>query len=180
MGYAIIELGGKQHRVEKGDSVVVDRLNEKEGAKLAMRALLYRSDETVFEGAEPDKVKVEAVVAEHLKGDKVRVFKYRPKKRYRRSAGHRSLLTRLEINEIRGPVAAKAATGSAEGRKPADGSASRKAATGSGEASGKPATGSAEGRKAEAAKKKGTSGRRQTGKAPSKPAAKRAQGAKKR
>jgi large subunit ribosomal protein L21 len=115
MAYAIIEMGGKQYRVEKGDSVVVDRVPEKEGAKVSPRALLYRSDETVFDGADLAKVKVAAVEAEHIKGEKIRVFKYRPKKRYRKRAGHRSLLTRLEIKEIKGPSAAKAAKGSAEG-----------------------------------------------------------------
>jgi large subunit ribosomal protein L21 len=120
MDYAIIELGGKQYRVEKGDSVVVDRLDAKEGAKVTPRALLLRSgDKTVLEGSELAKVKVEAVVAEHLRGEKVRVFKYRPKKRYRRSAGHRSALTRLEITGIRMATAAKAATGADEGSKPA-------------------------------------------------------------
>jgi large subunit ribosomal protein L21 len=115
MAYAIIEMGGKQYRVEKGDSVVVDRVPEKEGAKVSPRALLYRSDETVFDGAELAKVKVDAVVAEHIKGDKIRVFKYRPKKRYRKRQGHRSLLTRLEIKDIKGPAARKRAAGSAEG-----------------------------------------------------------------
>jgi large subunit ribosomal protein L21 len=120
MDYAIIELGGKQYRVEKGDSVVVDRLDAKEGAKLNPKALLLRSGQrTVLEGPELEKVKVEAVVAEHLRGEKVRVFKYRPKKRYRRRAGHRSALTRLEITGIKeGPSAATAAAGSPEGRKP--------------------------------------------------------------
>jgi large subunit ribosomal protein L21 len=109
MTYAIIELGGKQYRVEEGDSVVVDRVAEKEGAKITARALLYNgSGKTVMDGPDLEKVKVEAVVAEHLKGDKLRVFKYRPKKRYRRRSGHRSLLTRLEISGIKAP-AAKAA-----------------------------------------------------------------------
>lgn len=108
MAYAIIEVGGKQYRVEKGDSVLVDRVREDEGAKLSPRALLFSGDgegQTVFEGADLDKVKVEAVVAEHLKGEKIRVFKYRPKKRYRKTQGHRSLLTRLEIREVKGPAA---------------------------------------------------------------------------
>ena len=109
MAYAIIEMGGKQYRVEKGDSVVVDRVPEKEGAKVSPRALLYRSDETVFDAAELAKVKVDAVVAEHIKGDKIRVFKYRPKKRYRKRQGHRSLLTRLEIKDIKGPAKRAAA-----------------------------------------------------------------------
>ena len=59
----------------------------------------------MFEGADLDRVKVEAVVAEHLKGEKIRVFKYRPKKRYRKSQGHRSLLSRLEITDVKGPAA---------------------------------------------------------------------------
>jgi large subunit ribosomal protein L21 len=109
MTYAIIELGGKQYRVEEGDSVVVDRVAEKEGAKITARALLYNGNgKTVMDGPDLEKVKVEAVVAEHLKGEKLRVFKYRPKKRYRRRSGHRSLLTRLEISGIKAPAAAKA------------------------------------------------------------------------
>jgi large subunit ribosomal protein L21 len=124
MAYAIIELGGKQYRVEKGDSLVVDRLDLEEGAKVEARPLLYRDDDTaVFEGDDLEKVRVEAVVREHLKGDKVRVFKYRPKKRYRKRQGHRSALTRLEISELklaarRAPAKAGAAKkeGSAAGR----------------------------------------------------------------
>jgi large subunit ribosomal protein L21 len=104
--YAIIEIGGKQYRVEEGGSVLVDRVDAAEGSKLSPKTVLYRSAKTaVLDGPELDKVKVEAVVAEHLKGPKLRVFKYRPKKRYRRRAGHRSLLTRLEIGDIKGPAA---------------------------------------------------------------------------
>ena len=101
MNYAIIELGGKQYRVEKGDSVVVDRINAEEGSKVSPKAVLFRSDKTtVIDGPDLDKVKVEAVIAEHMKGPRVRVFKYRAKKRYRRRAGHRSLLTRIEIGDV--------------------------------------------------------------------------------
>ena len=118
MAYAIIEMGGKQYRVEKGDSVLVARGPADAGAKLSPRALLYSGDgegKTVFEGADLDKVKVEAVVAEHVKGEKIRVFKYRPKKRYRKTQGHRSLLTRLEIKDVKGPAARPRAAGAAEG-----------------------------------------------------------------
>jgi large subunit ribosomal protein L21 len=110
MAYAIIEMGGKQYRVEKGDSVVVDRVAADEGAKVNPRALLYAGDgnrKPLIDGPDLAEVKVEAVVAEHLKGDKIRVFKYRPKKRYRKTQGHRSLLSRLEIKEIKGPAARK-------------------------------------------------------------------------
>ena len=70
MAYAIIDIGGKQYRVEEGDSLLVD------------------------------------VVAEHVKGPKLRVNTYRPKKRFKRRMGHRSHLSRLEIRKITGPTAA--------------------------------------------------------------------------
>jgi large subunit ribosomal protein L21 len=122
VAYAIIEMGGKQYRVQKGDSLLVDRVSAEEGAKLTPRALMYGGDgdkHTVFEGADLDRVKVEAVVAEHVKGEKIRVFKYRPKKRYRKTQGHRSRLSRIEIREIKGPSAAKAPAGSGAGRSKA-------------------------------------------------------------
>ncbi|HEY7255963.1 MAG TPA: 50S ribosomal protein L21 [Solirubrobacterales bacterium] len=99
--YAVIESGGKQYRVEKGTSVLVDRLSAKEGDKVALRPLMFRDKEVIAEPKELDKVKVEATVAEHLRGPKVKVFKYKPKKGYRRRAGHRSELTRLEVTELK-------------------------------------------------------------------------------
>jgi large subunit ribosomal protein L21 len=98
--YAVIESGGKQYKVEKGTSLLVDRLPAKEGDKVALRAVLFRDKEVVAEPKELEKVKVEATVAEHLRGPKIKVFKYKPKKGYRRRAGHRSELTRLEVTEL--------------------------------------------------------------------------------
>ncbi len=99
--YAVIESGGKQYRVEKGTSVLVDRLSAEEGDKVALRPVLFRDKEVIAEPKELEKVKVEAMVAEHLRGPKVKVFKYKPKKGYRRRAGHRSELTRLEVTELK-------------------------------------------------------------------------------
>ena len=100
--YAIVETGGKQYRAEKGTSLVVEHLSADQGAKVSLRAVMYRGDnEVVLEGDRLEKVKVEAVVAEHLRGPKVRVFKYKPKKGYRRTAGHRQELTRLEVTDVK-------------------------------------------------------------------------------
>jgi large subunit ribosomal protein L21 len=100
--YAIVESGGKQYRAEKGASLLVEHLPADEGAKVSLRAVMYRGDtEVVLEGDQLEKVKVEAVVAEHVRGPKVRVFKYKPKKGYRRRAGHRQELTRLEVTDVR-------------------------------------------------------------------------------
>jgi large subunit ribosomal protein L21 len=109
--YAVIETGGKQYKVEKGTSLLVDRLSAKEGDKVSLRPVMFRDKEVVAGGKELEKVKVEATVAEHLRGPKIKVFKYKPKKGYRRRAGHRSELTKLEVTEVkllgRKPAAAK-------------------------------------------------------------------------
>ena len=76
--YAIVESGGKQYRAEKGASLLVEHLSADEGAKVNLRAVMYRGDkDVVLDAKELEKVKVEAVVAEHLRGSKVRVFKYK-------------------------------------------------------------------------------------------------------
>ena len=106
--YAVVETGGKQYKVEEGTSLLVDRLDAKEGDKVALRPVLFRGDKDVVAGAKDlAKVKVEAKVTEHLRGPKVKVFKYKAKKGYRRRAGHRSELTRLEVTELKMSGAAK-------------------------------------------------------------------------
>ena len=100
--YAIVETGGKQYRAEKGAKLLVEKLPQDEGAKVNLRAVMFKDDgDVVLDAGELEKVKVEAVVAEHLRGRKVRIFKYKPKKGYRRRGGHRQGLTRLEVTEVR-------------------------------------------------------------------------------
>jgi large subunit ribosomal protein L21 len=106
--YAVVESGGKQYKVEEGTSLLVDRLDAKEGDKVALRPVMFRGDEVIAGGKDLDKVKVEATVAEHLRGKKIKVFKYKAKKGYRRRAGHRSELTRLEVTTLKGGKAAAA------------------------------------------------------------------------
>jgi large subunit ribosomal protein L21 len=128
--YAVIETGGKQYKVEKGTSLLVDRLTAKEGDKVALRPVMFRDKEVVAGAKELEKVKVEATVTEHLRGKKIKVFKYKPKKGYRRRAGHRSELTKLEVTEVRMGAAAKKAAAKpekepakekpAEAKKPAE------------------------------------------------------------
>ena len=108
--YAVIESGGKQYKVEEGTSLLVDRLDAKEGDKVSLRPVLFRDSDVVAAPKELEKVKVEAKVAEHLRGPKIKVFKYKAKKGYRRRAGHRSELTKLEVTSLKmGKAAAKKA-----------------------------------------------------------------------
>jgi large subunit ribosomal protein L21 len=100
LSYAVIETGGKQYRVEKGSTLLVDRLTAKEGDKVDLRPVAFRDKEMVV-GKDLEKVKVEGKVAGHERGPKLRIFKYRPKKGYRKRAGHRSELTRLEITDVK-------------------------------------------------------------------------------
>lgn len=136
--YAIVESGGKQYRVEQGGTLLVDRLPEDEGAKVALRPVMFRGDDVVVGASDLEKVKVEAVVAEHLRGPKVRVFKYRPKKGYRRRAGHRSELTKLEVTEVK--MLSRRPAQKAEGKPKAEPKAAEKAgAKATAEAAKKPA-----------------------------------------
>lgn len=100
--YAIVETGGKQYRAEKGSVLVVDRISEDEGAKVVLRPVMFSGDDKfVGGGSDLEKVKVEAEVVEHLRGEKIRVFKYKAKKGYRKRRGHRSSLTRLEVKDVK-------------------------------------------------------------------------------
>ena len=107
--YAIVKTGGKQYRVERGQRLLVERLAVEEGADVALEPILYRSEEAVFDKAGLAKVKVTAKVVAHVRGEKLRVFKFKPKRGYKRRNGHRQDLTQIEVTEISGGAAKQAA-----------------------------------------------------------------------
>jgi large subunit ribosomal protein L21 len=111
--YAIVTTGGKQYRVEQGQRLLVERLPDPEGATVALAPLLYRADadEAVFDRDALAQVEVEATVLGHVRGPKLRVFKFKPKRGYRRRTGHRQDLTRIEVTKIglRGRASTRAA-----------------------------------------------------------------------
>jgi large subunit ribosomal protein L21 len=107
--YAVVESGGKQYKVEEGTSLVVDRLDAKDGDKISLRPVAFSDGAMIVGAKDLAKVKVEAKVAGHLRGEKIKVFKYKAKKGYRKRAGHRSELTRLEVTSLKGGAKKSAA-----------------------------------------------------------------------
>jgi large subunit ribosomal protein L21 len=98
--YAIVKTGGKQYRVESGQRLLIERVTAEEGADLALEPVFYRSQEAIFEPEALKGVKVTARVLGHVRGPKLRVFKFKPKRGYKRRTGHRQELTRIEVTQI--------------------------------------------------------------------------------
>jgi large subunit ribosomal protein L21 len=96
--YAIVKTGGKQYRVEQGQSLLVERLPAEDGSTVSLQPLLYVDGDTVVDGA--DGVTVEARVLGHERGPKLRVVKFKPKRGYKRRTGHRQSLTRIEVTSL--------------------------------------------------------------------------------
>ena len=98
--YAIVKTGGKQYRVERGQRLLVERLPVDEGADVTLEPLLFRSEDTVFDKDGLAGVQVTAKVLEHVRGEKLRVAKFKPKRGYKRRTGHRQELTQIEVVDI--------------------------------------------------------------------------------
>jgi large subunit ribosomal protein L21 len=98
--YAIVKTGGKQYRVQEGESLLVERLAADDGAKVTLQPLLYVDGADVVDGEDLAKVTVEARVVAHERGPKLRVVKFKPKRGYKRRTGHRQDLTRLQITSL--------------------------------------------------------------------------------
>ena len=101
--YAVISTGGKQYRVEPGSTVLVERVDGEPGVSVTLdRVLLFADGEDVRVGSPTVAgATVTATVLGEQLGEKVVIFKYKQKVKYRRRTGHRQHLTRLRIDEIR-------------------------------------------------------------------------------
>jgi large subunit ribosomal protein L21 len=126
--YAILQQSGHQYRVSPGDRLVVDRLTAEVGSVVALEpvVLVQNDDGTQVGTPVVEGARVAVVVVGHPKGAKIRVFKYKAKKHYRRTHGHRSLLTEVRVEALLGkgdplPKAPepKPAEAKAEAAKPA-------------------------------------------------------------
>ena len=101
--YAVIQTGGKQYRVSEGDTIKVEKLEGEPGAKISF-------DEVLLVGGDTPKIgkptvsgaKVSGEIVAQTRGDKLIVFKFKRRKKYRRKAGHRQALTQVKITGIQG------------------------------------------------------------------------------
>ena len=99
--YAIIVTGGKQYKVEVGSEIMVEKLDKEVGENVNFDVLMMAEDENVQIGKPVlEGVCAKAEVLEHGKGKKVIVFKYKPKKDYRKKQGHRQPYTKVKILSI--------------------------------------------------------------------------------
>jgi large subunit ribosomal protein L21 len=98
---AIIETGGKQYRVAPGDVIRVEKLAGEIGAEIAFSPLaIFKGDAELLTGAEIGEAKVKATITGNGRGKKVLVFKFKRKKQYKRTIGHRQDFTQIKIGEI--------------------------------------------------------------------------------
>ena len=101
--YALMEFKGKQYRAEKGAFLSVDKIDADPGSALDIDSVLLVSGDKVIVGAPyVQGAKVQAVVESHGKAKKIIVFKYKPKKDYRRKQGHRQQYSVIKIQDIVG------------------------------------------------------------------------------
>ena len=100
--YAVVKSGARQYRASVGDTILVERLHAQVGEQLELDQVLLIADGEQIEVGRPTigGAKMLATVVAQEKGPKVRIFKYHPRKRYRRRAGHRQRYTRLRVDEI--------------------------------------------------------------------------------
>ena len=95
--FAVVKSGGKQYRVREGQELVVDRLQGEVGDSLELPVGFVADEEGFDLGSERT---VRAEILEHLRGEKIHVYKYKPKKGYRKKTGNRQELTRIRILEV--------------------------------------------------------------------------------
>lgn len=98
--FAIIETGGKQYRVQKGDVLRLEKLDADEGATVELPVLMLGGDTVTIGTPRVDGASVKAEVVAHGRGEKVHIYKFRAKTNYRRHTGHRQSYTEVRVTDI--------------------------------------------------------------------------------
>lgn len=98
--YAIVKTGGKQYRVEEGQTLLIERLPAEEGANVTLEPLLFVDGDDMVDGDGLAGITVTATVVAHERGPRLRIVKFKPKRGYKRRTGHRQNLTRVQVESI--------------------------------------------------------------------------------
>lgn len=100
--FSVIKTGGKQYLVKEGDEIIVDRIKSDKDKKIQLDTLLIFDEEgkNIKIGTPYLKEKTTAQILEHLKGDKIKILRFKAKVRYRKRKGFRPYLTKLRILKI--------------------------------------------------------------------------------
>jgi large subunit ribosomal protein L21 len=96
VSFAVVKSGGKQYRVKKDEEIVVDRVPGEVGDTVELPVSFFAEENSVGLGARVAKVEI----VEHLRGDKIHVYKYKPKQDSRKKTGHRQELTKIRVTEV--------------------------------------------------------------------------------
>lgn len=104
MRYAVIKTGGKQYKVSEGEALLIEKIDGKEGEAVVFDEVLLLADEKKVKIGQPlvKGAKVKGTILSQVKGEKIRVAKFKSKSRYRRVKGHRQQLTKVQITKIYG------------------------------------------------------------------------------
>jgi large subunit ribosomal protein L21 len=118
--YAIVKTGGKQYRVQEGQTLLVERLPDEDGATVSLPTLLIVDGDDLLDGDGLAGAEVSATILAHERGPKLRIVKFKPKRGYKRRNGHRQELTRIQISNIgrsgnKGSKRSKATQGATDG-----------------------------------------------------------------
>jgi len=100
---AVIKTGGKQYKVAPGQKIKIEKIEKQEGETVTFDEVLLIGDEKIVDIGTPkiEGAKVNAKVLRQDKGEKIVIFKYKPKKRYKVKKGHRQFFTEVEITDIK-------------------------------------------------------------------------------
>jgi large subunit ribosomal protein L21 len=99
--YAVLETGGKQHRIAVGDTIRVESIPGEVGSTVDLgRVVALVDDGAVTVGSQAGSARVKATITEHGRGDKIIVFKFKRKKQYKKTIGHRQNYTAVKIDDI--------------------------------------------------------------------------------
>jgi large subunit ribosomal protein L21 len=114
--FAVIKTGGKQYKVEKGQTLEIERLDSEQGSTITFDDILLigEGESTKVGTPNVEGASVSGKIVDHIRGEKIRVFKMKAKKRYQKTQGHRQELTVVEITDIKESGAKKAAKAKTE------------------------------------------------------------------